>query len=110
MDILIVSYIILAAVLSVGVLWLIIRMIHRKYFLETLKLRLLLVKLPQRLEKEAKEEPLKEINLTGQLLSGLSSLKIPFSLETAVHNIGEEIHFYLCVPVNSMEFAKKLVQ
>src|SRR3989338_5736900 len=110
MDILTISYILAGGSLIGAAAFYILKKLHRKYFLDALKLRVLLVKLPQKLEKETKEEPLKEINLTGQLLSGLSSLKIPFSLETAVHNIGEEIHFYLCVPVNSMEFAKKLVQ
>ena len=111
MNILLLSYIIIGIALIGAALFWIIKKIQSKYFLETLKLRVLLVKLPQKLEKETKEsEPLKEINLTGQLLSGLGNLKIPFSLEVAVHNIGEEIHFYLSVPKDSIQFAMRQIQ
>src|SRR3989338_7290425 len=111
MNILLLSYIIIGIALIGAALFWIIKKIQSKYFLETLKLRVLLVKLPQKLEKESKaEEPLKEINLTSQLLSELGNLKIPFSLEVAVHNIGEEIHFYLSVPKDSIQFAMRQIQ
>ena len=110
MSILTISYITLSTLVIGLLIFLISKKIHRKYFLETLKLRLLSVKLPQRLETESKEEPLKEINLSAQLLSALGNLKIPFSLETAVHNIGEEIHFYVAVPVDSIQFTMRQIQ
>src|SRR3989338_7731699 len=111
MNILLLSYIIIGIALIGAALFWIIKKIQSKYFLETLKLRVLLIKLPKKLEKETKEsEPLKEINLTGQLLSGLGNLKIPFSLEVAVHNIGEKIHFYLSVPEDSVQFAMRQIQ
>jgi len=78
MSILTISYITLSTLVIGILIFLISKKIHRKYFLETLKLRLLSVKLPQRLETESKEEPLKEINLSAQLLSALGNLKIPF--------------------------------
>lgn len=111
MDILIISYIILGALALGAAVFFIARKARRKYFLETLKLRVLLVKLPQKLGEESKkEEPLKEINLTAQLLSELSNLKMPFSLEAAVHHIGEEIHFYVCVPLDAVQFAARQIQ
>ncbi|MBI3046639.1 MAG: type IV secretion system DNA-binding domain-containing protein [Candidatus Harrisonbacteria bacterium] len=111
MNILLLSYIVIGIALAGTAFFWVIKIIQRKYFLETLKLRVLLVKLPQKLEKETKEnEPLKEINLTGQLLNELSNLKIPFALEAAVHNIGEEIHFYLSVPKDSIQFAMRQIQ
>lgn len=110
MNILFISYALVGIAMTGGILYFVVRKIHRKYFLDTLKLRLLLVKFPQKYEKEAKEDPLKEINLTGQLLSELGNLKIPFSLETAVHHIGEEIHFYVSVPVDAVQFAMRQIQ
>src|SRR3989344_5658853 len=112
MNILFIGYL-AATVLIIGwaAFW-IAQKIRRRYFLNTLKLRLLLVKLPQKSgsENESKEEPLKEINLTAQLLSSLAGLKIPFSLEAAVHGIGEEIHFYLSVPAENIQFASRQIQ
>ena len=110
MDILIISYVLLSVFIAGTAIFLITKKIYRKYFLETLKLRALLVKLPQKFEKNEEADPLKEINLTGQLLSGLSNLKIPFSLEAAVHYIGEEINFYVCVPKDSVQFTMRQIQ
>ncbi len=110
MNILSISYILASLAIVGGILYIIGRSIRQKYFLDTLKLRLLLVRLPQKSEKETKEESLKELNLTGQLLSELGNLKIPFSLETAVHNIGEEIHFYIAIPRDSAQFAMRQIQ
>ena len=110
MDILIISYVLLSVFIAGTAIFLITKKVYRKYFLETLKLRALLVKLPQKFEKDEEADPLKEINLTGQLLSGLSNLKIPFSLEAAVHYIGEEINFYVCVPKDSIQFMMRQIQ
>ena len=110
MDILKISYVLFSALIAGMAIFLIAKKVHRKYFLETLKLRALLIKLPQKFEKDEKADPLKEINLTGQLLSGLSNLKIPFSLEAAVHYIGEEINFYICVPKDSIQFVMRQIQ
>ncbi len=80
----------------------------RKKFSQLLKLKLLAIRLPQK--PAEKEGSLQEINLTSQLLSLLSNLKIPFSLETAVHNVGEDIHFYLAVPEQSVDFTSRQIQ
>lgn len=74
----------------------------------SLKLRLLLVRLPQDLESERKTE--EEINLSAQLFSILSGLKSPFVFEAAVANNTEQINFYLAVPDKNVEFAKKQIQ
>jgi hypothetical protein len=110
MGILTISYIIIGVTAVGAAAFFIFKKLRRKYFLKTLKIRTLLVKLPQKPAKELKEEPLKEIDLTSQLLSELSNLKIPFSLEAAVHHIGEEIHFYICVPQDAIQFAMRVVQ
>ncbi len=81
----------------------------RRRFLSLLKLKLLSIQLPQK-PADAAKKPLEEINLSAQLLSLLSSLKMPFSLETAVHNVGEDIHFYMAVPEEAMDFAARQVQ
>lgn len=81
----------------------------RKKFFELLRLRLLSVRLPQKPQSE-KSKPLEEINLSSQLFSILANLKVPFSLETAVHNIGEDINFYISIPESSIEFATRQIQ
>lgn len=82
----------------------------RKQFLKTLRLRLLSVRLAQKMDDREKKDMLQEINFSSQLFGLLSGLKIPFSLEVAVHNVGEDIHFYVAVPEESMEFAAKQIE
>ncbi len=110
MDTLIISYILLATLIAGSAAFWITKKIRHKYFLETLKLRILAVKLPQKFEKEQKDDPLKQINITSQLYSELDNLKIPFSLEAAVHHIGEEIHFYIGIPIDSAQFVSRQIQ
>jgi len=105
-----ISYLILGLLIIGSAAFWIAKKIKQKYFLETLKLRILSVKLPQKFEKEQKEDPLKQINITSQLFSELDNLKIPFSLESAVHNIGEEIHFYIGIPIDSIQFVSRQIQ
>ena len=76
-------------------------------FLRTLTLRPISIRLIQKTEGK---EPLSEIKLTEQLLGLLGSLKMPFALEVAVHNIGEDIHFYAAVPQESLEFSIRQIQ
>lgn len=109
MDTLQISYILLILAAVGGIFYWLAAFAKRKYMHQTLRLRPLLVKLAQKKSEPGKDDPLKEINLTGQLLSGLSNLKIPFSLETAVHNIGEEIHFYVGVPRESIQFVTQQI-
>lgn len=108
MDILKLNYIFTIVVISVILGFFIFKKIKRSYFLETLKLRLLLIKLPQITEKN--DRVLDEINLTSQFLSELGNLKIPFALEAAVSHIGEEIHFYVAVPKDSIQFVARQIQ
>ncbi len=89
------------------------RFLRNRRLRESLQLILFLIKLPKELtvapgsgQKDFKQE----IQLTEQLLSGLSSLKKPFALELAVPHIGEEIHFYLSVPRLVSETAIKQIQ
>lgn len=104
-----VSFGIPAAIALVGLFIYLAVRAGRKKFLGLLRLKLLSIRLPQKLESE-KKDFLAEINLSGQLFSLISNLKIPFSLETAVHNVGEDINFYLAVPEQSVEFASRQIQ
>jgi len=83
--------------------------ILRRPVSESLKLRVLFVRVP-RSNKEGEKNFLQDINLSEQLFSALSSLKTPFVFEVSVRNVGEEIFFYLAVPFESIEFAKRQVQ
>ncbi len=79
-------------------------------FLRSLDLNLILVRFPAIPQKdENQKEPLQEINVTAQFLNSISGLKIPFVIEVAVPVIGEEIHFYLGVPRNSVDFVTKQI-
>ncbi|TSC83335.1 MAG: hypothetical protein G01um101419_18 [Parcubacteria group bacterium Gr01-1014_19] len=83
---------------------------RKKQFLGLLKLRLLSIRLGQKSDSQEKRDIMQEIGNSSQLFSLLSSLKIPFSLETSVHNVGEEIHFYIAVPEESVEFTARQIQ
>ncbi len=83
----------------------------RRPNLQSLGLKLLHIKIRQSDRQEEKQgEPLKEINLTEQFISSLSSLHTPFVLEVAVSHIGEAINFYLAVPGKAVDFAARAVQ
>lgn len=82
---------------------------HRR-FTRLLKMKLLVVRLPQKPEEKEKKDSLAEINFFTQLLGQFASLKKPFTLETAVHNVGEDIHFYIAVPEEAAEFAVRQIQ
>lgn len=68
---------------------------HRK-LMESLQTRLLFVRFPFS-AKEGKDI-VKEIALTEQLIAALGTFKRPFVFEVAVPHVGEELHFYICVP------------
>ncbi|MES2953767.1 MAG: type IV secretory system conjugative DNA transfer family protein, partial [Patescibacteria group bacterium] len=74
-----------------------------------LSLELLRVKLAKK-ENEKDPDLVKEIALSEQLVSSLASLDVPFSLEIAVHSVGEEINFYIAVPKEKSEFVMRQVQ
>ena len=81
------------------------RLSIRRLFFQALELQSLLIRLPLPAEKaDSPEKLLAEINLSAQLFSALAGIKVPFALELAVHHIGEEIHFYVAVPRNAVEF------
>ncbi|TSC89087.1 MAG: hypothetical protein G01um10143_468 [Parcubacteria group bacterium Gr01-1014_3] len=82
---------------------------HRKRFLGVLNLKPLIVTLRQKTDGD-KKDPLAEISLSSQLFSLLTNLKNPFSLELAVHNVGEDIHFYISVPEDSIDSVSRQIQ
>src|SRR3989344_7099251 len=104
------SYIVLA-LLAVGITGFLMRKkILRRYFLKSLQLRIISVALPQRQAAKETADPLKEINITAQLLGALSNFNMPFALEMAVHAIDEEIHFYVGVPAEMAESGTSRIQ
>ena len=87
------------------------RIVKKRRLFKSLEVRLLLVRLPQKLdEKKEKKDVLAEINDFAQLLGALATPKAPFVFEVAVHNVGEDIHFYLAVPKTSIEFVSRQIQ
>ena len=110
------SYLILILIIFIiitgGVIFFFIfRKLRRQRFSQALNLKLLLVRLPQKAKSEEQPKDFKdEINLSAQLFGILSGLKSPFGLEAAVHNIGEEIHFYVAAPRESLNFVSRQIE
>lgn len=96
------SLVVLAIVISV------LRYFHRRRRWEGLDLKILSIKIPQ--NNKDQNDFLKEINLTEQLFTSLSSINKPFVFELSVKNIGEEINFFLSVPRTVVDFAKREIQ
>lgn len=74
---------------------------------KSLNLCLLLITLPKNLDENT--DFLQEIGLTEQLLNSLAALNEPFVFEVSVHNIGTEIHFYLAVHRDRIDYAKQQI-
>ncbi len=107
-------YFIILAVLiiaSAAAVFFFSRRLKKKRLTQALNLKILLVRLPQKKsEQKTQEDFLKEMNLSSQLFGALAGLNSPFALEAAVHNIGEEIHFYIAAPKDSIEFASRQIE
>jgi len=110
MDLLTISFIVFIVIAGGVIFYMAARHIRHKYFLDALRLRVLSVKLAQKQEQNDKEAWAKEMNLSGQLVSILANLKSQFSLEVAVSYIGEEIVFYVSVPLDSVQFTMRQIQ
>lgn len=86
---------------------------HRR-LRRALNRRLLLVRLPIYVKEEGKtapsHDPLSEIALTTQLVSLLAKPDTSVVFEIAVHNVGEEIVFYVAVERAHAEFAARQIQ
>lgn len=90
--------------------------LRRKKLGQSLNLKLLSIRLPQKQTKNFSGESgsvsnwKDEINLSAQLFGILAGLKSPFCFEAAVHHIGEEINFYAAVPRESIEFVSRQIE
>ena len=83
----------------------------RRRALTSLDLKILSIKIPRKNTKETNAQDFsRQINLSEQLFSSLSSIGKPFVFEASVLNTGEGIRFYLAVPRASLEFARKTIQ
>ena len=100
--------VILAAAILIAYI-LIKRRAGKQLLAESLRLRLLLVRLPQK-QPEANQDLKEEINKSAQLFSLLAGLGTPFTLEAAVPHVGEEIHFYISAPHNSLPSVKRQIE
>lgn len=86
------------------------RYAKKKRLKRELNMRLLFVRLPHILpgDKE-KRDVLSEIAKTEQLVVALAKNEAPFIAEVAVHNIGEEISFYVAVSEQMVQSAMRQV-
>lgn len=73
--------------------------LHRRfYFHQRYELLLIRVPLGSEVHPFATEHRLSELGATTELLERLWAYRVPFSFEAVVHQVGEEIHFYIHVP------------
>ena len=100
----------LVAAVLFGVLFFVVRSIHRKRTMrDSLEYSLFLVRLPKN-QKQEGQDPKTEINKFEEFLSSLQGLKKPVVFEVAVPHIGEEISFYISVPNEFTEMARRQIQ
>ncbi len=91
------------------VIFLLSRYAKRKRLKRELNTRLLLVKLPQGQPGE-KKDVLSEIARSEQLIVSLAKNDTPFMAEVAVHNVGEEISFYIAVAEQVVQSAMRQIE
>src|SRR6266481_4007164 len=97
--------------LLVAGIYFIVRNIMRQNLRQSLGMSLFLVRIPKENSADSDGKDFKEeINRFEELLGNLSALKRPFVFEMAVHHVGEEIHFYIAVPMKFGETAVKQIQ
>ena len=82
---------------------------RRRRGVASLNLKVLSIRIPRR-EKSENKDFASEINLSEQLFTALSALNTEIVFEVSVRNLGEEICFYLVVPREALDFAKRTVQ
>lgn len=70
----------------------------------------LAVIIPKGAIQPSAQEHHSEVNQSAELYKRLGELHIPFTLETAVHSVGEEIHFYILVPRFALRKTAKLIE
>lgn len=103
--------IVLTVIILGGIFFFFSRNLRRRLFSRALGLRLLLVRLSPKPKKEDTKIDFKdEINISAQLFGILAGLKSPFGFEAAVHHIGEEIHFYVAVPKESIPAVSRQIE
>jgi len=110
MEPLIISFAVFIAIAGSILFFIFFKKIKHKYFLDALKLKVLSIRLVQKSDQNEKEAWIKEVNLSGQLISVLANLRSQFSFEVAVSYIGEEIVFYVSVPGDSVQFTMRQIQ
>jgi hypothetical protein len=104
--------VILLLTVLLGILsFFIIKDFKKKQIAKSLGLKLLLISLPSKSKDTNASLDFKdEINLSAQLFSILAGLGSEFCLEAAVHYIGEEIHFYIIVPRESISAISRQIE
>jgi len=101
------------AIIVIAAVFFVSKKNRRKQLAQALNLKLLLVRLPQKHLKDSPESGSawkEEINFSAQFFSALAGIKSPIALEAAVPHIGQEIHFYIAAPQESLLFVKRQVE
>lgn len=103
------SYFLLFLLALVGII-LYAKYLANVFSKDTKKYIPLSVVIPAGLTHPLTEHKPSEVELSTELYKRLYKKKIPFILEVAVHNMGEEIHFYLATPRRYLKTAQKLIE
>lgn len=70
----------------------------------------LLVIIPAGLTHPLTKHTPSEVELSTELYKRLYAKKIPFTLEVVVHNMGEEIHFYVAAPRRHVKATTQIIE
>lgn len=80
---------------------------------QELGLKLLTIQISQKEQGDAEKGAAawkEELNKSAQLFGILTSLNAPFIFESAVHEVGEEIHFYCAVPEGAISAVSRQIE
>jgi hypothetical protein len=109
MELLALSYLLIFFIAAAALL-LLGRIIEKRMMRERRRWVRLLVIIPQGIAMPLTEHRPHEIALSVDLYKRLHEHGIDFTLETAVHAIGEEIHFYICTRAASTPLTTRLIE
>lgn len=87
-----------------------LRHAHTSRLKKSLSRKLLLIRLPQQQTQEQPDAFKQDINQFEQLLSIIASVEEHTTFETAVHHVGEEIHFYVAIQEKYIPFISRQIE
>lgn len=108
MELLAYSYFLLFVLIGIGIFFL-GRILESRMEKDSRSWVRLLVIIPKSRHAHGLGRDKHELESSADIYKRLGELRIPFALESVVHGLGEEIHFYLCVTRQHSRAATRLL-